>query len=119
VQSQVSFQDLIRALLRRLSSLSYFHCGSELVLDFKGLIAGAAAWETVESNLHWQGQGRFSGRQRQEIDMSGVAGTVVYRGPDGDTLEPYLPLLAAGEWVHVGKGAVMGLGKYRPEMRSN
>jgi hypothetical protein len=115
VQSQVSFQDLIRALLRRLSSLSYFHCGSELALDFKGLIAGAGAWETVESNLRWQGQARFSGRQLQEIDMSGVAGTVVYRGPDGESLDPYLPLLAAGEWVHVGKGAVMGLGKYRVE----
>jgi CRISPR/Cas system endoribonuclease Cas6 (RAMP superfamily) len=45
--------------------------------------------------------------------MDGVTGTVTFEAPDGETLAPYLPLLAAGEWVHVGKGAVMGLGKYQ------
>jgi hypothetical protein len=40
---------------------------------------------------------------------------VVYEATDGAAWAPFLPLLAAGEWVHVGKGAVMGLGKYQVE----
>jgi hypothetical protein len=47
--------------------------------------------------------------------MSGVRGRVVFEAPEGSAWEPYLPLLAAGEWVHIGKGTVMGLGKYRVE----
>jgi hypothetical protein len=116
VQAEVSFQDLVRALLRRLSSLCYFHCGRELALDFQGLIERASTIRTLESRLHWQDQERYSGRQRQRIDMGGVVGTVMYEAPDAEALRVYLPLLAAGARVHVGKGAVMGLGRYRVEM---
>ena len=112
---QLSFQDLVRALLRRLSSLCYFHCGFELQVDFKGLIEKAAAVRTVASNLAWRSQDRFSGRQQQRIDMGGVVGAITFEAADEEQLAPYLPLLMAGEWVHVGKGCVMGLGKYRVE----
>lgn len=37
----LEFHILIRSLLRRISTLSYFHCGSELALDFNGLINAA------------------------------------------------------------------------------
>ncbi len=47
--------------------------------------------------------------------MSGVLGRVIFEAPEASAWEEYLPLLAAGEWVHVGKGTVMGLGKYRVE----
>lgn len=107
-----SFQDLVRALLRRLSSLCYFHCGGELEVDFPGLIVRAAAVSTVASRLRWHEQERFSGRQKQSIAMGGVVGDVTFELPDGEAGAAFGPLLAAGEWVHVGKGAVMGLGKY-------
>jgi CRISPR/Cas system endoribonuclease Cas6 (RAMP superfamily) len=45
--------------------------------------------------------------------MGGVTGSVVFEGPDAEIFMPYLELLAAGEVVHVGKGAVMGLGRMR------
>jgi hypothetical protein len=115
VRAEVSFQDLVRALLRRLSSLCYFHCGCELLVDFKGLIEQASSVRTVESNLRWQDQGRFSSKQRQRIEMGGVVGRVVFEAAGREVLTPFWPLLAAGEWVHVGKGAVMGLGKYQVE----
>jgi CRISPR/Cas system endoribonuclease Cas6 (RAMP superfamily) len=99
-----------------LSSLCYFHCGSELEVDFRCLIDRAAAVRTVESGLARRQLERFSGRQAQRIDMSGLVGTVRFEAPDAETLTAFLPLLAAGEWVHVGKGCVMGLGKYRVEV---
>jgi hypothetical protein len=113
IQAEISFQDLIRALLRRLSSLCYFHCGGELVVDFAGLIAQSSGIKTITQDLRWQGQERFSGRQHQWIDASGLVGTLVFEAAEPEGLSPFLPLLAAGEWVHVGKGVVMGLGRYR------
>jgi hypothetical protein len=112
IQERVDFQDVVRALLRRLSSLCYFHCGCELAVDFRGLIERASTVRTVASELRWRRQERFSGRQQQRIEMGGVVGRVVFEGEAG-VLEGFGPLLAAGEWVHVGKGCVMGLGRYR------
>jgi len=113
---EITFQDLIRALLRRLSSLCYFHCGGELKVDFKGLIEQAAAVRTVNSNLRWQRQDRVSGRQHRRIEMGGVIGSVTFAASNEQGFVPFLPLLTAGEWVHVGKGCVMGLGKFRVEV---
>lgn len=115
VRTAPDFVDLVRGLLRRLSSLCYFHCGGELDLDFRGLIARAGEVRTATADLRWQEQDRLSGRQQQRIDMSGVVGRVVFEVGEASAWMPYLPLLAAGEWAHVGKGCVMGLGKYRVE----
>jgi hypothetical protein len=68
-------------VLRRLSSLCYFHCDAELCVDFRGLIEGASAFRTVAEDLRWQARDRFSGRQRQRIDMSGVLGRIVFEAP--------------------------------------
>jgi hypothetical protein len=116
VRGRLTFQDLVRALLRRLSSLCYFHCGCELPVDFRGLIDQASTVRTLASDLHWHEQERFSGRQKQRVEMGGVVGRLEFEAPSPEAWGPYLPLLAAGEWVHVGKGTVMGLGKYRVEM---
>ena len=39
-------------------------------------------------------------------DLSGFVGEVTYRGE----LEPFLPLLLLGEYVHVGKTRRLGMG---------
>jgi hypothetical protein len=105
------FPVLIRTLLGRISSLSYFHCGKRLEVDFRGLIDQAGAVRLKESQTRWEDWDRFSGRQKQRIRMGGLVGRVIYEG----NLEPYLPLLAVGELVHVGKGTVFGNGQYRIE----
>jgi hypothetical protein len=102
------FHILIRALLRRLSNLAYFHCGTELNLDFRGLIAAAEQIETVTSDLRWYDWERYSARQDARMKLGGFVGRVTYRGD----LQSFLPLLCLGEAVHVGKGTSFGLGKY-------
>jgi len=104
----IEFHHLIRALLRRLSALCYFHCGEELDVDFRDLIRRAEAVETVSSNLEWIPQARYSRRQERPVKISGFVGDITFVGD----LSPFFPLLVGGEWVHVGKGCVMGLGKY-------
>lgn len=104
---EIEFHHLVRALLHRVSSLLYFHCGTEPTLDFTGLIAQAQGVRTVRRSLQWVEQERYSRRQRSRLQMGGFTGEAVFEG----NLEPFLPLLVAGEYVHIGKGTVMGLGK--------
>lgn len=103
-----SFGVLLQRLLERLSSLSYFHCGEALTVDFKGMIERAQAVETVRADLRWADWERYSRRQRAKMKLGGVVGEVTYAG----ALEEFLPLLVLGEYVHVGKGATFGLGRY-------
>ena len=50
---------------------------------------------------------RYSGRQKTELEMRGVSGYLDL--PDGPG--PLWPLLAAAQWLHLGKGAVVGMGQ--------
>ena len=102
------FHVLFRTLLRRLSSLSYFHCGRQWDINYRGWIERAEKIQIVEHHTAWQDWGRRSGRQHQRIDMGGLVGDVTYSGD----LAPFRPLLALGQWTHVGKGAVFGNGQY-------
>jgi hypothetical protein len=96
-------------LLGRISSLSYFHCGQPFEADFRGLINRAAGVKIIENDTRWQDWSRFSGRQKQWIELGGLVGRVTYSGDLGE----YLPLLALGELVHVGKGTVFGNGQFQ------
>ncbi len=108
------FDALVKVLLGRISSLSYFHCGQLVEADFRGLIDQAAEVQIIHSQTHWDDWSRFSGRQRQRVRMGGLVGRITYAPStgSGQALTPYLPLLALGEWVHVGKGTVFGNGRY-------
>ncbi|MBE7469847.1 MAG: hypothetical protein DPW09_20595 [Anaerolineae bacterium] len=103
------FGVLIKALLGRVSSLSYFHCGQLLETDFRGLISLAERVELVKKDTVKEQWSRISGRQKQSIEMGGLVGRATYQGD----LRPFLPLLAAGELTHVGKGTVFGNGQYQ------
>lgn len=107
--SDLEFHILIRNLLRRLSVLSYFHCGRRLDLDFKGLIERAKQVETVSRSLRWVDWERYSARQETTMLMGGFVGTAEFRG----ALAEFVPLLKLGEVVHVGKGTVFGLGLFQ------
>ncbi|MBI3090672.1 MAG: CRISPR system precrRNA processing endoribonuclease RAMP protein Cas6 [Candidatus Tectomicrobia bacterium] len=63
------------------------------------------------ATLPWQGERldlvRYSARQQSEIEMRGVTGHLDLPEGPGDLW----PLLAAAQWLHLGKGAVVGLGQ--------
>ena len=103
-----AFHVILRTLLRRLSNLAYFHCDTELQLDFRRLIDRAKDVAIVTRRLQWHDWERYSARQQVRMKMGGFVGHVTYAGD----LAPFLPLLRLGAMVHVGKGATFGLGKY-------
>lgn len=108
ITDKIEFHVLIRNLLRRISSLSYFHCGEKFQVDFKGLIEKSSAVMLVKSDIHWYDWKRYSTRQEEWMSLGGVTGAVSYEGD----LSDFMLLLNLGEYVHVGKGTSFGLGKY-------
>lgn len=106
---KLEFHILIRNLLRRISLLSYFHCGEELKVDFKGLIERAKEVKIQEDTLRWLDWERYSNRQETRMKMGGLTGSITFVGD----FKPFAPFLLLGEQIHVGKGTSFGLGKYR------
>lgn len=108
VEQAPAFHVVLRALLRRVSSLSYFYGGQRWDTDYRGWIEQAERVRTAASDAHWVDWERYSTRQKQSMNLGGVVGWATYEGD----LTPFLPLLRLGELVHVGKSAVFGNGRY-------
>lgn len=107
--STIEFHVLVRNLLRRLSSLYYFHHDRELILDFNELIEKAKTISIFFDQTQWVDWERYSNRQKTRMNLGGVQGKVCYRGD----WQEFWPLLKLGELVHVGKATTFGMGKYR------
>lgn len=100
----------LMALVRPLSMLAYFHAGRALDLKFRGLKAAASECRLQGADLRFVDHVRRSARQRRSIRMGGLVSHVDL---DLQAAPAFAPLLALGPWVHVGKGATMGLARYR------
>jgi len=102
------FHIIIRALLRRISSLMYFYCGIGLEIDFQGLISLSKNVIIQEKNLNWIDWERYSSRQDTRMKLGGFVGDIVYEGD----FTPFWQFLTLGEYTHIGKNCTFGLGKY-------
>jgi hypothetical protein len=104
---------LVSNLVRRVSMMSTFFAAN-LETDFRAL---KDLWEGLtarERMLAAADLTRWSGHSKQELAMDGIIGSFVL---DMRGREPLFPYLWLGQWVHAGKGAVMGMGaiRLRPE----
>lgn len=106
--SKPEFHIVLRNLLRRLSSLYYFHHGQPLDVDYQGIIARAEQVELVEDKTQWVDWERYSSRQDSRMNLGGIVGSATYNGD----IRELLPLIFLGQWTHVGKAATFGMGKY-------
>lgn len=105
--SELTFEHLIRNLLRRIRFLSYFHCGEDLDVDARGLIA-AATTVTHDSRLLWLRRDRYSYRAEKSVPMGGFIGKIRFEG----ALSPFLPFIYLGECLHIGHHTAFGFGQY-------
>lgn len=107
---KLDFHILIRNILRRLCLLNYFHeTMREPAWDHKRIIEKAKEVRIEENSLRWLDWERYSGRQKITMKLGGLIGKIIYQGK----IEPFYPLLNAGEIFHVGKGTVFGLGEFK------
>lgn len=107
------FHVIIRNLLGRISSLSYFHTGERLELDFQGLIQAAEQVRLISSTVSWVDWERYSSRQQRRMKLGGMVGTACYEAPSPKGFTPFWPWLKVGELIHLGKNTAFGLGKMR------
>jgi len=103
-----AFGPLAKRLRDRISSLAYFYCGQELDIDFRAFGEKADKIKTLADSTRWVESARYSKRRAVTQDLSGFVGDVTFEGD----LEPFLPYLKLGEYLHVGKNAVFGNGWY-------
>lgn len=99
---------LLTTLLRRASLLFEMHA------DWPGIVGDAAALArraealTESRDLRWREWTRFSSRQQLEMTLGGVVGDWRLEGDLG----PLALWLWLGQWLHIGKNATMGMGRY-------
>jgi len=105
----IDFEIIMKNLLRRLSWLAEIHCDEKWEMDWQGIISRAKEQvNMLDSNLHWYDWERYSQRQVKKMKMGGFVGTATFTGE----ISEFLPFLKLGEYLHIGKGTVYGLGKY-------
>jgi hypothetical protein len=104
---EITARTCLMALIRRVGLITEFHTNIELSTDYSSLGERADNIE-IEPNLKWLEMTRYSSRQKQKMSLGGVVGTVTLKGD----LQEFLPHLHLGQWLHVGKNATFGLGKY-------
>lgn len=102
---------LLLAAARRATLMLHLHAGMEHAGGVEPLLRSAAAVQDDRNGLRWQDWTRYSSRQRQEMTLGGVVGTWRLTGE----LQSSWSWLWLGQWLHLGKNATMGLGRYRLE----
>lgn len=103
------FGILVRAALRRISSLETYFLGEEPALDYSGLVHRANNITLSFEESTWIDMFRFSFRQRSRMKIGGLVGRAIYQGE----LSEFYPILKYCETVHVGKQTSFGFGKIR------
>lgn len=106
---QLDFRTFFAALIRRISQLGTLYQQTPLQLDFAALAEHARSIHLDAGTLQWHRQQRYSARQKASYDINGILGTLHIEG----ALAPFLPWLSLGQYTHLGKGTVMGMGAYR------
>lgn len=109
--TEPTLADIVLGLCRRISALAH----PDALTRLDPLRHSALALAKAVPSAPWAGRRhdlvRYSGNQKAEVDMHGVSGWLDLPAGPGSLW----PLLAAGQWLHVGKGTVFGLGQLRIE----
>ena len=111
LKAELPFHVIVRAMLRRVSSLFNCYGEGEPDLDYRGMVKRAEDVRIVKDNLRWYDWKRYSFRQDKSMLMGGIVGSVTYEGK----IREYMPLIEFCSKVHIGKQTTFGLGKIEAE----
>lgn len=98
----------IQALLRRYLAVIETYSDLEMNKEEISQIYDDITKLEGHHQLEWVNWSRYSSRQKQKMNLDGLMGTI-YLNNISPQLYYYLYL---GQWLHVGKGCVFGLGQY-------
>lgn len=106
--SEINLDRVIIGIAKRLTLLTELHFSETLLLDFEQLRREISMVQDTKK-LSWLDWTRYSSRQNQKMKLGGVVGEWKI-----DNVSPLIAkLLYIGQWIHVGKNASFGLGRYQ------
>lgn len=109
VTDQITFHLILRNILRRISTISYYYTDSHKDYDYKAILEKAKEIGNASEQLAWNDLKRYSNRVKKKMFMGGVTGKVTFTGEITD----FIPFIEAGRILHIGKNCTMGLGHYK------
>ncbi|OEG00224.1 hypothetical protein BHF71_05795 [Vulcanibacillus modesticaldus] len=115
INTAPSFEELIKAIIRRFSSIIFFHQDLSLQMDYSEFFKSASSVKLEEYKTNWLDWERYSNRQKDRIKLGGIVGKALYAGE----VTEFIDWLAIAEWIHVGKNPVFGLGKIKVVQKLN
>ena len=101
-------KDFLMALIRRYYLLHEFY-GRDYQAPLFSQLAEQAQTIQSQSEFNWCRWQRYSNRQQQKMRFDGVLGRITLSGD----LRPFLPMLQAGQWLHIGNKTTFGMGRYQ------
>ncbi len=107
-QENLTARDFLIALIRRQQKLTKQHIFDFPVIDFAALCPAIETAVLADAGLHWFDWARYSSRQKTKIALGGIMGEFTLKG----NLTKLYPYLVMGKYFHIGKSAVLGMGKY-------
>lgn len=115
IPEKLTARDFLIALIRRQQNMAKHHIAGFPPVDFDALRPAVESAEITDSALRWFDWARYSSRQKSRIALGGIVGGFTLRG----ALTKLTPYLIAGQSFHVGKSAVLGMGKYEIDQEHN
>lgn len=100
------FHHVFKRVRDRVNALSTFFGDGPVDSDFRGLGERAEKIRNVSAEIEWIERFRTSSKTHQRHELSGFLGQAAYEGD----LREFLPWLALGELIHVGKHTAWGCG---------
>lgn len=108
---QLTGNEFIRHLLWRLNDVAQRYSQSPSRLEIALLEEQFSTLDCQLTQMQWYDWTRYSNRQQSQMQFGGLLGELCFRGEQ--SLAMLWPLLQLGQWTHLGKTTVMGLGCYR------
>lgn len=108
-QNEMNAPDWSMATVRRLRQLEACYGIAEIDHQPAVMQTLCNSLRFESASFKWQDQSRHSQRQERDVPLGGVIGNASLKG---DGLHKLWPTLWLGQWLHTGKGAVMGMGRY-------
>ena len=106
-EHNIKVERFLLTLAKRISLLNEFHQNS-LNLNFSQLKEEITEVKDIKF-LEWRDWHRYSSRQKQKMALGGVMGEWQF----SNLSENWQKLIYLGQWLHCGKNATFGLGKYK------
>lgn len=110
---QLNNRALLGALATRVELLGTLYASPQdppVTFTRQALHAAIDQVEVISPELRWLEWTRYSSRQHAHMQLGGLLGRLRLSGPG---LASLWPLIALGQWLHLGKNTSFGLGRYR------